>query len=853
MRGWDSFTSTGRLRLGPAALIVLLSGALLSLAPISQRIEGGFYDLVQHVQERDASREILVVDTTSLRNVDGSIWESERLPALLETLRQAGARLVLMADPPPVKAGLPDYTQLAALAEIEQRSQQDVGKPGGSAFASQLAEMRHRVELHERAVQATARLRNVIIAVPTREAGDTAGASAPDCRKFLLQSPQGTAADQTGHGRRVGGIEAPPGNLCAAVLGLGHADFWPDADGVVRRLDLIVNSAGSLLPSAALSAAMAMSYPSSKTPVVSDDGIAWNSHQIRTSEGAAILARFYSTQDPQGAFEAVTAQDLMADTAARKSVAGRIIVLGDAAGSGTSSAVTPLGAPVSATHLLATGLSNLMQDDYLVRPDWMPVVETVAMVVIGLCVLLWGGRLPPAVAAMAGLVAATLLLGAEALLLHWGIWAQLATASAFLLCAIGALRLLQPASIAAGARPATARDAGHAGPQPAATPAPAENELDLQFSMLRHQQPSDHVKQRLYDIALEHARQRDLAKAERVLRHLASIDPDYRNAAEKLTKLSGMRVAARTAEKGPQPPRPLVPVPSAPGAENLSGRTIGRYEIEQPIGRGAMATVYLGRDPKINRRVAIKTIALAEEFSDTDLANARTQFLREAESAGRLNHPNIISIYDAGEDGQVAYLAMEYFAGKPLSFYAQQGQMLPAERVLEIVARAADALNYAHNQNVVHRDVKPANLLYDAATDTLKITDFGIARLTDASRTKTGIILGTPSYMSPEQLAGTSVSGQSDLFSLGITLYQLLTGAPPFRADSIPKLMQKIAHERHAPVTQVRDDLPPAINAVLDRALAKDPADRFPNGRAMALALRDCCSSFALSPAVQSA
>jgi serine/threonine-protein kinase len=266
-----------------------------------------------------------------------------------------------------------------------------------------------------------------------------------------------------------------------------------------------------------------------------------------------------------------------------------------------------------------------------------------------------------------------------------------------------------------------------------------------------------------------------------------------------------------------------------------------------------MATVYLGRDPKINRRVAIKTIALAEEFSDTDLANARTQFLREAESAGRLNHPNIISIYDAGEDGQVAYLAMEYFAGKPLSYYAQQGQMLPAERVLEIVARAADALNYAHNQNVVHRDVKPANLLYDAETDTLKITDFGIARLTDASRTKTGIILGTPSYMSPEQLAGTSVSGQSDLFSLGITLYQLLTGAPPFRADSIPKLMQKIAHERHAPVTQVRDDLPPAIDAVMDRALAKDPADRFPNGRAMALALRDCCSSFGLSHAVQSA
>lgn len=843
----------GRLRLGPAALIVLLCGALLSLAPISQRIEGWVYDFLQQVQERNASREILLVDTTSLRNGEGSTWESERLPALLDTLRQAGARLVLIADPPPVKAGLPDYTQLAALAEIERRSQRDVGESGGNAFASQLAEMRHRVELHERAVQAAARLRNVIIALRTRDPGDTAGAPASDCRRFLLPTPPGTAADKVDHGRRVGAIDAPPGNLCAAALGAGHADFWPDADGVLRRLDLVVNSAGTLLPSAALSAAMAMSYPSSKTPMISDDDIAWNSRRIRTSAGPAILARFYSTRDSQGAFETITALDLIANADARKRVAGRIIVLGDAAGNGSTSAVTPLGASVPATHLLATGLSNLMQDDYLVRPHWMPVIETLALVVIGTCVLLWGGHLAPAMAAMVGLVATTLLLGAEAVLLHWGVWVQLATASAFLLCAVGVLRLLQPTSGTAGARPATAPDPVNAGLQPAPTPAPAGNELDLQFSMLRQQPPSDHVKQRLYDIALEHARQRDLAKAERVLRHLAGIDADYRNAGEKLTKLSGMRVAARAAEKGPQPPRPLVPIPSAPGAENLSGRTIGRYEIEQPIGRGAMATVYLGRDPKINRRVAIKTIALAEEFSDTDLANARTQFLREAESAGRLNHPNIISIYDAGEDGQVAYLAMEYFAGKPLSYYAQQGQMLPAERVLEIVARAADALNYAHNQNVVHRDVKPANLLYDAETDTLKITDFGIARLTDASRTKTGIILGTPSYMSPEQLAGTSVSGQSDLFSLGITLYQLLTGAPPFRADSIPKLMQKIAHERHAPVTQVRDDLPPAIDAVMDRALAKDPADRFPNGRAMALALRDCCSSFGLSHAVQSA
>jgi serine/threonine-protein kinase len=173
--------------------------------------------------------------------------------------------------------------------------------------------------------------------------------------------------------------------------------------------------------------------------------------------------------------------------------------------------------------------------------------------------------------------------------------------------------------------------------------------------------------------------------------------------------------------------------------------------------------------------------------------------------------------------------------------------------VLDLMARAAEALHYAHGQHVVHRDIKPANLLYDVGRDTLKISDFGIARLTDNSRTKTGIILGTPSYMSPEQLAGHGVTGQSDLFSLGVTAYQLLAGMPPFRADSIPRLMQKIAHEPHEPLQRQRNDLPAAVDLILDRALAKEAYDRFATGREMALALRDCCSTLAAGPAEKTA
>jgi serine/threonine-protein kinase len=283
--------------------------------------------------------------------------------------------------------------------------------------------------------------------------------------------------------------------------------------------------------------------------------------------------------------------------------------------------------------------------------------------------------------------------------------------------------------------------------------------------------------------------------------------------------------------------RNLSTVPSRSAA---APSALGRYQIEREVGRGAMAVVYQGRDPKINRVVAIKAIALAREFSDDELEEARRRFFREAESAGRLNHPNIVTVFDAGEDQGLAYIAMEFLSGQPLSDFTSSSGLLPASTVVDLLARAADALGQAHRLNVVHRDIKPANILYDQASDGLKITDFGIARLTDSGTTKTGIVLGTPSFMSPEQLEGRTVQGPSDLFSLGVTLYQLLTGQLPFRADSMTGLMFKIANDAHPPLRTIRPDLPGMLEAILARALQKHPDHRFQTGGEMAAALRAC-------------
>lgn len=271
--------------------------------------------------------------------------------------------------------------------------------------------------------------------------------------------------------------------------------------------------------------------------------------------------------------------------------------------------------------------------------------------------------------------------------------------------------------------------------------------------------------------------------------------------------------------------------------------SLGRYRIERELGRGAMGAVYLGRDPKIGRQVAIKTMALSREFAGDELVEARERFFREAETAGRLQHPDIVTIFDAGEERELAYIAMEYLKGDNLQAYTTPAKLLPVTTVLQIVARVADALHYAHSQGVVHRDIKPANVVVDPATDLVKVTDFGIARVADSARTRTGLVLGTPSFMSPEQLAGRRVDGRSDLYSLGVMLFQLLTGRLPHRSESMATLMQQIANEPAPDVRSIRRDLPEALARVVALTLEKRPEARYGGGQQLAADLRAVVAS----------
>ena len=267
-------------------------------------------------------------------------------------------------------------------------------------------------------------------------------------------------------------------------------------------------------------------------------------------------------------------------------------------------------------------------------------------------------------------------------------------------------------------------------------------------------------------------------------------------------------------------------------------KQLGRYEIVGELGKGAMGVVYCARDPMLDRTVAIKTINM--ELAQDETAEYEARFYQEAKAAGGLNHPNIVIIYDIGKSEKIAFMAMELLEGKELKTLLSSGKPLPVAFTVDIAAQIAEGLGYAHEHGIVHRDVKPANIMI-VRGELAKITDFGIARMRSANvQTQVGIVLGSPRYMSPEQVAGKRAEPLSDMFSLGVILYEMATGKPPFNGEDVTSVMFQILNFAPPPPSSVNREVPEMLDFIVAKALAKAPADRYAGAREMANDLREC-------------
>ncbi|HVY66658.1 MAG TPA: protein kinase [Gammaproteobacteria bacterium] len=567
----------------------------------------------------------------------------------------------------------------------------------------------------------------------------------------------------------------------------GHLWFEPDVDGVIRH-DQMLGGHTPPTPSLPLYAAQALATVDGTPPP--------------PASTASRPLRFGAPH----AFQAVAEKQVLD----RPELLDHSIVI---AGSADRVHLTPVGL-LSSPELVAHVLANYREQRWLDGGLRSTITAwgLAAVLLLPLAFLGWRTR----AATVGALAVATLVMlaASAAAFTALDLWLPVTGPAAWLVLT-GALLVIRqrPRPVPSGAGSAESGnlvDARRA--------AAAGRHLEA-WAVYRRVAPGAALLPELYDLASALAGEGCQQEAADLFYRIAQVDSRYRDVAHRLVRASH-------------------PAPSADDEPFPVPQTLGRYQLLEPIGHGATGYVYLARDPVINRIVALKVIDLSLDYDGVELESLSQSFLREASIAGGLNHPNIVTIFDVGQTEGLAYIAMEYLKGRHLSDFAVPEHLLPVDVVLELLARAATALDYAHAHSVVHRDIKPANIMYDSLSDSLKITDFGIAKLIDANRTRTGIVLGTPAFMSPEQLEGRNVNGHTDLFALGVSLYQLLTGYLPFRGASMTKLMFVIANEPHQPVTTVRTDLPKWLDDVVDRALAKDPANRYQSGAEMAAALR---------------
>ena len=570
--------------------------------------------------------------------------------------------------------------------------------------------------------------------------------------------------------------------LAGLATNTGFLALQPDDDGVLRSMSLWHFESGVMFPSLPL--AIALSHPETAAD-----------SRIASGDDAVYLSNYRPVQR-------FSPEEVLAAGFPTESLRNRTVFLDSELPLVDAAALLPSGQYVTRSEITAALLANIEQDEAIVAPAWVGALEWLAPALLAIVGILFGpGRNRRDIMVIALAVVAALLV-IEALMLAFGrVRFDLGRPIVIFMAAAALSWWL------AGVQRKAAVDAFKRG-----SDFLSAGRLEPAFAEFRRCEPSETVAAVMYKLSLAFEGQAKPERAEAVLQWL------------KQTQGQGKEKSVALHETNGIPQR------------------LGRYVIERKLGRGAMGAVYLARDPRINRPVALKVIPIEKEFEDEELEEARLRFFREAESAGRLTHPNIITVFDAGEDKHLAYIAMEYLSGLPLTNYTDPKKLLAPKKALELCARTAEALNYAHDQGVIHRDIKPANLLYDLKSDMLKISDFGVARLTDNNRTKTGIVLGTPMYMSPEQLAAETLTGHSDLFSLGVTLYELLTGEVPFKAKNIAVLMTKITSEDPVPVSNRRPGVPPSVDAVLSKALAKRPEKRFANGAEMAIALRSCAT-----------
>ena len=823
-----------------AALTLFVFFAYSISLPLFESLELKLYDMRSKLRQNLAAADEIVlvaIDDNSIAQTGRWPWPRWRLAAMVDKLSAAGAKVIgldILLSEEEQNPGLAEIKRLKDLYRglVTARTVADKKNVFEVEFSSAIIQLDSDSKLES----ALRRAGNVVLPMLFAQGGKLG--SKPEelpaaVSSFTLsyQVVPGATEPPTEDGTKA---VYPIARFASACAGIGHVRAAQDFDGVLRREMPVFRYGDAYYPSYAVQLVLAYSGLKTQEAVFTPGReLRIGKLSIPLDESNRMLVTY---NGPEQTFQYFAFHDVMNDKVAMDACKGKIVIIGPTALGVATTFVTPLAINFPSIEMIANIIENILHRKFLMRPPWAGKIELALLLAVGLFIMFALPRLK----ALAGLVLSLMLLvgmtAAGTYLFVNGHWVKVAYPS--ILLGLGYLVVISKRFFVTEKGKELVEASAIETNKMLGLSFQGQGMLDLAFEKFRLCPVDDNMKDTLYNLALDFERKRQFAKAAAVLEHVWAKDLKYKDAAAKIPMLKAASAGAVFGGIGGGKKEGTVVI-----AGGAAKPTLGRYEIQKDLGRGAMGVVYLGRDPKINRQVAIKTMVLDEGSDAASTKEIKERFFREAESAGTLNHPNIVRIFDAGEEAEVAYIAMELLEGHDFTCYTRKASLLPVTQALDYAATVADALDYAHARGIVHRDVKPANVML-LKDGTVRVADFGIARITASSKTATGTVLGTPSYMSPEQVAGRKVDGRSDLFSLTVVLYELLTGEKPFQGgEGIGTLLFQIANDPHPDPLTIRPDLPSCVVPVINRGLAKKPEERYARGQLMAADLRACLAA----------
>ncbi|MEW5735043.1 MAG: serine/threonine-protein kinase [Thermodesulfobacteriota bacterium] len=821
---------------GIAVTLVFLLFSTLRVGFL-ESLELSVYDLLMRMRgDSKAESDIVLVniDEPSLTTLGRWPWPRSVLAEGIAKIKAGAPKVVglsVILSEPEKSEGLVEIQGLTRL--FEGSSLAADGEPA-AGFLAALSQARDRLDNDRRLATAMTDANDVILPIYFKESGVAASVEAdkiPEKLKAQALKVEG-GEDSSVEYPMASDVVLPIASFLSASVGLGHINLSLERDGAVRRELPFYEYGGLFIPSYTVRLACAyLSVAPDKTRVIPGRSVDLGGLVIPITVSSDLLVSF---KGPAGSFPSVSFSDVVTDKVQARAFANKLVVVTPAAPGLGSLISTPVGT-LTQGEFSANAIWAMLNRKFVSRPGWSGLFELLLILLLGAAVTFVLPKLKAGVAAgaFAGAIAVLCILDFT-LFVSQGLWVRMTYPILLLVAGYIGVVSIQYLVTQTGKDKATAESAETN--RMLGVSFQNQGLLDMAFEKFRRVPVDNEMKSLLYTLALDYERKRQLNKAAAVYEYIEETDPKYKDVAVRKTKLM-------------QASETMVFGQGMLGGTNAAGQsiitdgsdtkpTLGRYEVIRMLGKGAMGVVYLGQDPRINRTTAIKTVRFTDDFPPEEAEDMKKKFFREAESAGTLNHPNIVTIYDAGEEQELAYIAMEYLEGTDLDSYIKPDKLLPMRKVIEYVADVADALGFAHAKGIVHRDVKPANIML-LKSGVVKVTDFGIARIQASSATATGVVKGTPYYMSPEQIQGQKVDGRSDIFSLGVMLYQMLTGKLPFYGDSIAALMHQIMNVQHPDPRQFNPNIYKPLCAIIDKSLEKDREKRYQKAEQMAAHLRE--------------